>query len=133
MNYIKDVKTYLSPLLSIPVTLENWVETEGVTNQVCIMSETGSVDANSPMMTVNWGVYVRHKDQGTASSIADQIFALLGNLRGKLDVTSTNVFQIITCTSPPYYYSGDANTPIYLVRFKALVIEQSIKTTQIYI
>jgi Bacteriophage minor capsid protein len=132
MNYIKDVKTYLTMLLTIPITLENWQEIEGNANQVCIMSEPGSSDPNSPIMTVNWGVYVRHKDQGAASGIADQIFAALSNYKGSLDPGGTNVFQLITCTTPPYYYSGDANTPIYLIRFKALVIEQSIKTTQKY-
>jgi hypothetical protein len=131
MNYIKDIKTLLTPLLPIPIFLENWKDVESVKNQICIMSEPGSVDPNSPMMTVNFAIYVRHSDQLTASNLADQVFAILGNYKGRADPSSTNVFQRITCITTPYYYSGEANTPIYLTRFKALVIENTIKTHQI--
>jgi hypothetical protein len=133
MNYIDDVQTLLTPLISVPIYLENWADKVKVVNQVCIMSEPSTVDVNSPVMTVNFGIYVRHKKIIEARNIANIIFAKLTNYKGKMDPVSTNVFQFITCLTPPYYYSGEANFPIYLVRFKALVIEQSINTTQKYL
>lgn len=130
MNYIDDVRTYLTPLIPIPIYLENWADTEKVKNQVCVMSEPSTVEPNTVLMRVTFGIYVRHKDQATARSIADTIFLKLSNYKGKLDPASSNVFQFITCQTPPYYYSGQANYPMYLVRFTALVIEQQLLTTQ---
>jgi hypothetical protein len=130
MNYLDDVATHLNSILTAPVFLENWADKEKVSDQVCVMSEPSTVDLNSPMMRVSFGVYSRAKKMETARNNANLIFQTLGNYKGKLDPLSSLVFQHITCQTPPYYYSGEANMPIYLTRFTALVIENSINYNQ---
>ena len=127
MNYIDDVATYINTLnLGVPVYAENFGKKESI-NQVVVMTETSSIDKNSPVMRVKFGVYCRNKSMTAARDQCNTIFGNLNNFFGKLVSSSTNVFQHISAVSPPYQFSNEANTPMYLVTFEAAVIERIIK------
>jgi hypothetical protein len=112
----------------VPIYLEDWVKTESVPDQVIIESEPGVIEPDSPIMLVKFGVYSRSNSIEVARSNINTITQKLANLSGVLNPTSGLTFQKISVVSTPYYWSGEANTPIYLATFEAVCINNTIKT-----
>ena len=137
MNYLEDVVTYLKTEIfpradtpSVSIYLENFSKIEGE-NQIVVMSEPSSVDRNSPVVRIKFGVYCRHSTTPTAREWCDKVWLSLNNKIGKLDLVSTNVFHCIKVINPTYFYGNEANRTMYFCNFEAVLIEPKIKTYQL--
>lgn len=99
-------------------------------NQINIQSEPSDTGVEVGYRAINWGIYVKNKDQQTARQISMNLRKLLLNNGGKLVAGADTVFwhKIYIVTEPYYWGMTETNEHIYLARYEAFINDTDINT-----
>jgi hypothetical protein len=130
----KNIKTYLQANGFTNIFLDGFVivpdkNSDSNYSQINIQSEPSSVPAEYGHRYLDFGIYIKNKDQQVSRDQCKAIRYLLGNKGGRLAPGTDAVpFKKIICTTEPYAWSVDNNNEnIYLARFQAIISDTDVR------